>query len=154
MNPQDRPALKTITASGVYQLRLCKPKPEKFKLNAAGYPSVWIFFLDAEGNCVSKYYSVQYGKGLAMVIGKFSGKYVKTLPESSSLEQLTAYVDQAVNCIAEVDIEATENGEWQGKKQYKYKFKSVNPIVKLSQQADLNTHKEDFHKDEYQSPPF
>ena len=131
MNPQERPALKTITTSGTYQLRLCKPKPEKFKLNAAGYPSVWIFFMDAEGNCVSKYYSVQYGKGLAMVIGKFSGKYAQTLPESASLEQLTAYVDQAVNCIAEVDIEATENGEWQGKAQYKYKFKSIKQIVAL-----------------------
>ena len=87
--------------------------------------------MDAEGNCVSKYYSVQYGKGLAMVIGKFSGKYAQTLPESASLEQLTAYVDQAVNCIAEVDIEATENGEWQGKAQYKYKFKSIKQIVAL-----------------------
>jgi len=131
MNPQDRPPLKTITTSGTYQLRLCKPKPEKYKLSAAGYPSVWIFFMDAEGNCVSKYYSVQYGKGLAMVIGKFSGKYAQTLPESASLEQLTAYVDQAVNCIAEVDIEATENGEWQGKPQFKYKFKSIKQIVQL-----------------------
>ena len=131
MNPPDRPALKTITASGVYQLRLCKPKPEKFKLNAAGYPSVWIFFLDAEGNCVSKHYTVQYPKGLALLIGKFTGKFVKELPESSSKEQMSSYIDQAVNCIAEVDIEATENGEWQGKPQFKYKFKSVKQIVQL-----------------------
>ena len=136
MNPQERPELKTITTSGTYQLRLCKPKPEKFKLNAAGYPSVWIFLLDAEGNCVSKYYSVQYGKSLAMLIGKFSGEYVQTLPESASLEQLKAQVDLAVNCVAEVEVEATENGEWNGKAQYKYKFKSVKKIVQLQKPED------------------
>jgi hypothetical protein len=131
MNPQDRPPLKTITTSGTYQLRLCKPKPEKYKLDKTGHPSIWIFFMDAEGNCLSKYYSIKYGAGLAMVIGKFSGKYAQTLPESASLEQLSAYVDQAVNCIAEVDIECTENGEWQGKPQFKYKFKSIKQIVAL-----------------------
>lgn len=136
MNPQERPPLKTITTSGTYQLRLCKPKPEKIKLNAAGYPSAWIFFIDAEGNCVSKYYSVQYGKSLAMLIGKFSGQYILTLPESASLEQLQAQIDKAVNCIAAVDIECTENGEWNGKPQFKYKFKSVTKIVELAKPED------------------
>ena len=131
MNPQERPPLKTISTSGTYQLRLCKPKPEKFKLNPTGHPSVWIFFMDAEGNCVSKYYSVQYGKSLAMLIGKFSDAFVQTLPESASMEQLKAQVDLAVNCIAEVEVEATENGEWNNKPQYKYKFKSVKKVIEL-----------------------
>ena len=136
MNPQERPALKTITASGTYQLRLCQPKPEKFKLSKAGFPSVWIFFLDAEGNCLSKYYSVQYGKSLAMLIGKFTGKYTQTLAESATLEELTSHVSQAANCIAEVEVEATEGEPYNGKPQFKYKFKSVKAVIALQKPED------------------
>lgn len=136
MNQQERPPLKTISTSGTYQLRLCKPKPEKIKLNKTGHPSAWIFFVDAEGNCVSKYYSVQYGKSLGMLIGKFSGQFIQTLPESASLEQLTAQIDKAVNCIAAVEIEVTENGEWNNKPQYKYKFKTITKIIELQKPDD------------------
>ena len=133
MNPEkpERKPLKTIDKSGVYELKLTNPKPEKYKLNAAGFPSVWLFFVDTDGNCVSKYYSVQYGKSLAMLIGKLSGKFTKTLPESATIEQLQAHVETAVNCIGRFEIVCTPNGEWNGKPQYKYKFAKVEPVVKL-----------------------
>ena len=125
----DRPPLTTIDASGVYVLRLCKPKPEKFKLNSAGFPAVSIFFMTAEGNCFNKNYSTQWGtKSVAMLVGKFTGKYVQS-PEQMSLESFTDLINSAANCVAEVDLEVTPNGEWNGKPQFKYKFKTIKSIL-------------------------
>ena len=125
----DRPPLTTIDASGVYVLRLCKPKPEKFKLNSAGFPAVSIFFMTAEGNCFNKNYSTQWGtKSVAMLVGKFTGKYVQS-PEQMSLESFTDLINSDANCVAEVDLEVTPNGEWNGKPQFKYKFKTIKSIL-------------------------
>ena len=125
----DRPPLKTIEHSGIYVLRLCKPKPEKFKLNSAGFPAVSIFFCDTVGNCLNKNYSTQYGtKSIAMLVGKFTNQFVKA-PEQLSLEAFTDMVNSAANCVAEVDLEVTPNGEWNGKPQFKYKFKSIKSIL-------------------------
>lgn len=125
----DRPPLTTIDTSGVYVLRLCKPKPEKFKLNSAGFPAVSIFFMTAEGNCFNKNYSTQWGtKSVAMLVGKFTGKYVQS-PEQMSLEAFTDLINSAANCVAEVDLEVTPNGEWNGRPQFKYKFKSIKSIL-------------------------
>jgi len=125
----DRPPLKTIDTSGVYVLRLCKPKPEKFKMNTAGFPAVSIFFMTAEGFCFNKNYSTQYGtKSVAMLVGKFTNKYVQS-PEQMTLEDFTDCVNSAANCVAEVDLEVTPNGEWNGRPQYKYKLKSIKSIL-------------------------
>jgi len=125
----DRPPLTTIDTSGVYVLRLCKPKPEKFKMNTAGFPSVSVFFMTAEGLCFNKNYSTQYGtKSVAMLVGKFTNKYVQS-PEQMTLEQFTDCINSAANCVAEVDLEVTPNGEWNGRPQFKYKFKSIKSIL-------------------------
>lgn len=125
----DRPPLTTIDTSGVYVLRLCKPKPEKFKLNSAGFPAVSVFFMTVEGNCFNKNYSTQWGtKSVAMLVGKFTGKYVQS-PEQMSLEAFTDLINSAANCVAEVDLEVTPNGEWNGKPQFKYKFKTIKSIL-------------------------
>jgi len=125
----DRPPLTTIDTSGVYVLRLCKPKPEKFKMNTAGFPSVSVFFMTAEGQCFNKNYSTQYGtKSVAMLVGKFTNKYVQS-PEQMTLEQFTDCINSAANCVAEVDLEVTPNGEWNGRPQFKYKFKSIKSIL-------------------------
>lgn len=125
----DRPPLTTIDASGVYVLRLCKPKPEKFKTNTAGFPSVSIFFMTVEGLCFNKNYSTQYGtKSVAMLVGKFTNKYVQS-PEQMTLEDFTDCINSAANCVAEVDLEVTPNGEWNGRPQFKYKFKSIKSIL-------------------------
>ena len=98
----DRPPLKTIEQSGNYRLKLIAPKFEKVKVWEDGTTSSRLFFVDVEGNCLSKNYSTKYGKALAMLVGKFSGKFT-----------------------AEI-----RNGEWQGKPQFKYKLAFARGTVK------------------------
>jgi hypothetical protein len=132
MNPQDpnaRPPLKNIEKSGTYVLKLCKPKDDKiydrFKLNKSGFASCSLFFMDGDGNCVTNRYSAQWGKSLAVVIGKFSGKYCQTPSEQMSVEQLIKYCEPAFGKIATVEMEVTPNGEFNGKPQFKYKFTKI-----------------------------
>lgn len=122
----DRPPLKNIDKAGTYSLKLIRPKDEaRFKKNARGFSSVSLFFLDNDGNCLTKNFSVEYGKGLAMVIGKFSGSYAPTPSDQMSIEQLIKYCEPAFGKVATVELEVTENGEWQGKPQYRYSFKKI-----------------------------
>ena len=123
----ERPPLKNIEKSGSYLLKLIKREEKHFKKNARGFASVRLFFLDTDGNCLTKNYSAEFGKGLAMVIGKFSGAYAKTPSPEMSLEQLMKYCEPAWGKKAFVDMEVTQDGEWQGKPQFKYKFTKITP---------------------------
>lgn len=124
----ERPPLKNIDRAGSYALKLIRPKDEsRFKKNARGFASVSLFFLDNDGNCLTKNFSVEYGKGLAMVIGKFSGAYAVTPSDQMSVEQLIRYCEPAFGKVATVELEVTANGEWQGKPQYRYSFKKITP---------------------------
>ena len=131
MTPQDRPPLKNITASGSYVLKLIKPKDDeaiakRFKLNKAGYASCNLFFMDGDGNCLTKNFTAQWPKGLAMLVGKFSGKFCPVAPENITVENLYRYVEPALGQTANVEIEVTEAPElWQGKTQYRYKFAKI-----------------------------
>jgi hypothetical protein len=132
----DRPPLTSIDASGVYVLRLCKPKPEKFKLNSAGFPFVSLFFTTADGKKLNKTYWTNYGtKPIAMLVGKFTNQYVQA-PESYTIEQLQEVIELAANCVAEVDLEVSpaldQNGQqkiFNGDLQFNYKFKSIKSIL-------------------------
>ena len=126
----DRPPLKNILPpGGTFVLKLIRPKDDKinarFKLNAAGFASCNLFFLDGDGNCMTKNFSVQWGKGLAMVVGKFTGKFCPAPPENMTVENLFRFVEPAFGMTAKVEMEVTENGEWQGKPQYRYKFVKI-----------------------------
>lgn len=124
----ERPPLKNIDRAGSYALKLIRPKDEaRFKKNARGFSSVSLFFLDNDGNCLTKNFSVEFGKGLAMVVGKFSGSYAVTPSDQMSVEQLIRYCEPAFGKVATVELEVTENGEWQGKPQYRYSFKKITP---------------------------
>lgn len=129
MENPNRPPLTTISKSGSYILRLCAPKDEKFKLNARGFASTTLFFLDGDGNCLSKHFSAEWPNAIAMIIGKFSGKYVPVPNNQMSIDQLKAFCQPAYNLKATCEIEATPNGEWQGKPQYKYAFKTITPFA-------------------------
>jgi len=135
----DRPPLKDITANGVYILKLIKPKeealPKRFKPNSLGFASCRLFFLDGDGNCLTKNYSAQFGKGLAMVVGKFTGKYSPTPPDTITVENLYRYVEPAFGRKATVTVEVTPDKEWNGKQQYKYKFVKIEPIADLGYSA-------------------
>lgn len=130
MTPQDRPPLKNITASGSYVLKLIKPKDDeaiakRFKLNKAGFASCNLFFLDGDGNCLTKNFTAQWPKGLAMLVGKFSGKFCPVPPENITVENLFRFVEPAFGKTANVTLEVTEDGEWNGKPQYRYKFAKI-----------------------------
>lgn len=131
MTPQDRPPLKNITASGSYVLKLIKPKDDeaiakRFKLNKAGFASCNLFFMDGDGNCLTKNFTAQWPKGLAMLVGKFSGKFCPVAPETITVENLFRYVEPALGQTANVEVEVTEAPElWQGKTQYRYKFAKI-----------------------------
>jgi hypothetical protein len=129
------PPLKDITTSGTYILKLIKPKEEvvakRFKPNAAGFASCRLFFLDGDGNCLTKNFTAQYGKGLAMVVGKFTGKYCPMPPETITVENLYRFVEPAFGRKATVTVEVTPDKEWQGRMQYRYKFTKIEPVAEV-----------------------
>jgi len=133
MNPpnKDLPPLKNIEKSGTYVMKLIKPKDDKmlerFKVNKKGYASCRLFFVDGDGNCLTKNYSVEFGKGLAMLVGKMTGSFTPEAPTSITVDNLIRYVAPAFGKRATIEIEATEDKEWNGKMQYNYKLKKITP---------------------------
>jgi hypothetical protein len=143
----ERPPLKNIDKSGSYLLKLIKREEKHFKKNAKGFASVRLFFLDNDGNCLTKNYSTEFGKGLAMVIGKFSSAYAKTPSPEMSIEQLMKYCEPAWGKKATVEVDATQDGEWNGRPQYKYKFTKIE-----SQDAKLYGKPTEANAPEFDAP--
>ena len=119
--PNDRPPLVTIDKSGKYVLKMSLPKPDKVKQYDDGL-SARLFFKTAEGLCFSKSYGTKYGKSLAMLVGKISGKYVSEPSANIDVMAFLDYLKPATNLPFEVDVEVTPDGEWQGRPQFKYKL--------------------------------
>ena len=136
-NSGNLPPLKNITESGTYLLKLIRPKDEKaadrFKLSkpdADGkeFATCSIFFLDGNGNCLTERFNMKWhAKRLAILVGKYSGNYAATPSSEISVEDLWAYVEPAFGKLATVDLEVTPDKEWNGKPQFRYKFKSIVP---------------------------
>ena len=78
-NTNDRPPLTSISQNGTYKLKLIKPKFDKIKAWDDGTVSCRLFFVDDKGYCLSKSYGTKWTKPLAMLIGKFSGKFTEEL---------------------------------------------------------------------------
>lgn len=134
MNTPDNklPALKNIIESGSYVLKMIRPKDEKmaerFKKNAKGFASCRLFFLDGDGNCLTKNFTAEFPKGLAMTVGKFTGTYSPAPPTDITVENLIRYVEPAFGRKATVELEVTRDPQdWQGKPQYRYKFNKITP---------------------------
>jgi hypothetical protein len=140
----DRPPLKTIEQSGNFRLKLTPPKFEKVKVWEDGTASARIFFVDVEGNCLSKNYSTKYGKALAMLVGKFSGKYAAEIRLDATPAEFLEYMKPAIGQTIDVAVTVEPNGEWQGKPQFKYKLGFAKGTVKAIPAPDLNT----------EAPPF
>ncbi len=146
--------LSDITKSGVYILKLIKPKDDaaiakRFKWSnpdeaGKSFATCNLFFLGGDGLCLTQRFSVKYyeerdeegkptGKmkprmALPMVVGKFSGTYAKAPSEDMSVEQLFKFVSIAFGRRATVEVEVTPDKEWNGKPQYRYRFKKITPI--------------------------
>jgi hypothetical protein len=140
----DRPPLKTIEQSGNFRLKLTAPKFEKIKIWDDGTASARIFFVDVEGNCLSKNYSTKYGKALAMLVGRFSGKWAAEIRLDATPAEFLEYMKPAIGQTIDVAVTVEPNGEWQGKPQFKYKLGFANGTVKAVPAPDLNT----------EAPPF
>jgi hypothetical protein len=132
-NPNDRPPLTSISTNGSYMLKLIKPKIEKIKVWEDGTVSARLFFVDDKGFCLSKNFSSKYGKALAMLVGKFSGKYTEELRLDATPAEYLQYISPACGQTTIVGVECEPNGEWQGKPQYKYKMHyskgSQKPVI-------------------------
>ena len=118
----DRPPLKTIEQSGNYRLKLIAPKFEKVKVWEDGTCSARLFFVDDKGFCLSKNFSSKYGKALAMLVGKFSGKYTNEIRLDATAAEYLEYISPACGQTILVGVEVEANGEYNGKPQYKYKM--------------------------------
>jgi len=128
----DRPPLKTIEKSGNYRLKLIFPKFDKIKVWEDGTTSCRLFFVDVEGNCLSKNYSSKYGKALAMLVGKFSGKFTAEIRTDATQGEFLEYIKPACGQTVDVAVTVEPNGEWQGKPQFKYKLGFARGTVKPS----------------------
>ena len=118
----DRPPLTSISTNGTYKLKLIRPKPEKVKVWDDGFVSARLFFVDDKGFCLSKNFSSKYGKALAMLVGKFSGKFTEEIRPDATSAEFLQYLSPACGQTILVGVEVEENGEYNGKPQYKYKL--------------------------------
>ena len=117
----DRPPLKTITKTGIYMLRLSKPKAEKVRTWDDGTMSARLFFVDAEGNCLSQSYGTKYANSLAMMVGKMSGQYVSAFA-GQTVEDYVNYVAKGAGKTTETLVEVSPGEPRDGKPTYKYKL--------------------------------
>lgn len=122
MENNDRPPLTTIDASGVYRLKLTLPKPEKVKAYDDGSVSCRLFFVAADGKCLSKSYGTKYAGSLAMLVGKLSGKYAETIRGDATVMEFLEYIKPATGKPTDIAVEVTPDGEWNGRPQFKYKL--------------------------------
>ena len=74
-NGADKVPLKTITKTGIYMLKLSKPKADKVRVWDDGTMSYRLFLMTADGHCLSQSYGTKYPKSLAMLVGKMSGTF-------------------------------------------------------------------------------
>ena len=132
-NTNDRPPLTSISRNGTYKLKLIKPKFDKIKAWDDGTVSCRLFFVDDKGYCLSKSYGTKWTKPLAMLIGKFSGKFTEELRIDATPAEFMQYIEPACGKTCLIGVEAVENGEYNGKPQYKYKLTypkgSQKPVV-------------------------
>ena len=119
----DRPPLTNISTNGTYKLKLIRPKgTDKVKVWEDGTCSARLFFVDDKGFCLSKNFSSKYGKALAMLVGKFSGKFAGEIRLDATPAEYLEYISPACGQTILVGVECEPNGEYNGKPQYKYKL--------------------------------
>lgn len=121
-NQNDRPPLTSISTNGTYKLKLIKPKFEKIRTWDDGTVSCRLFFVDDKGFCLSKNFSSKYGKALAMLVGKFSGKFTEEIRLDATPAEFLQYISPACGQTILVGVEAEPSGEYNGRPQYKYKL--------------------------------
>jgi hypothetical protein len=130
--PSSFPEFQPITESGTYIVRVSKPKDDKiekhYKKNSKGFATARIYFTTGDNRTGSINRSVEFGKSLAIFVGKFSGTFATDPSPQMSVEQLIKYVSPAWGQRAEVELEVTPKPDWNGQKQFDYKFKKITRL--------------------------
>ena len=122
-NGAEKVPLKTISQTGIYMLRLSKPKLEKVRVWDDKTMSCNLFFSDAQGNCLWQSYGTLYKPALAMMVGKMSGNFTSEFAGSSP-EDYVAYVSRGAGKVVETLVEVSPGKPRNdGKPSYKYKLK-------------------------------
>lgn len=120
------PPLQTITQSGFYRLKLVKPKYERIKVKENKSVACRLFFIAADGQCLTKAFSTEWPKSLAILIGRMSGSFTKEIRFDPSVQEFIDYVAPACGKTVEFKVDVEQSGEWNGKPQYKYRLEA-NP---------------------------
>jgi len=138
----ERTPLTSISQNGTYKLKLIRPKgTDKVKVWEDGTASARLFFVDDKGFCLSKNFSTKYGKALAMLVGKYSGKYTEEIRLDATAAEYLQYIDGACGQTCLIGVEVSHAKDKEGNlKFYKeapvwdYKFTypkgSQKPVVK------------------------
>lgn len=139
-NQNDRPPLRNITESGTYRLKLCLPKFEQIRNNDDG--TIWakLFFVAADGACLSTIYGTKYPKSLGILVGKLSGKFMEDkdfLRSDASHAEFIEFLKPGAGKYTDIGVEVTPNGQYH---KYKLTFgrgsqKPTAPAPSPSQEA-------------------
>jgi len=129
----EKTPLTTITQSGTYKLKLIRPKgTDKVKVWGDGSASCDIFFLDDKGFCLWKSFGTTYAGALAMLVGKFSGKYTNEIRLDATPAEYLQYLDPACGKTCLIGVEVSHAKDKQGnlkfyKDQPKWAYKFTYP---------------------------
>lgn len=109
MTPNDSrfPARSLLTEAGSYRIKLRKPKAEFVYAHDDKTVSSRLWFETVDGTLYfTKTYGTRYAGSLAMLVGKFSGRFTEALPEKDvTPEQFLRFLAPA--CDVPLDVEIT-----------------------------------------------
>ena len=109
MTPNDSrfPARSVLTEAGSYRIKLRKPKADFVHAHDDGTVSSRLWFETVDGTLYfTKTYGTRYAGSLAMLVGKFSGRFTEALPEQGvSPEDFLRFLAPA--CDVPLDVEIT-----------------------------------------------
>jgi len=127
--------LVNITKSGTYNLKMIRPKDEKvwerFKYDKNSNAFARILFIDKDGNCLTKFFSSTNAKSIAITVGKFSNNFIQVDADKFKgikVEDLFQIFEPAFGKTCKVEVEVKDAKPFNGKPQFEYVFKSIEPI--------------------------
>ena len=154
MTPQESKPLVNITESGQYVLKLIKPKDDEKKAkrfflsfpdkDGKQFAVASLFFMDSNSRCLTKRYDMRYEgnrKGLAILVGRLTGKFCPSAPESITVESLFRYVEPALGVLASIDMEVSlsDKPDKRGNPQYRYKFTKIEGHVPVNRKPSAES---------------
>lgn len=126
----DKAPLTTISHSGTYKLKLIRPKgTDKVKVWEDGTASCRLFFVDDKGFRLWKNFSTQYGKPLAMLVGRFSNNFTNEIRMDATPAEFLQYLEPACGktCLVGVEVSHAKDKAgnpkfYNGEPVWSYKF--------------------------------